>query len=599
MEGVLARQNERPHRLRKAQLNIRIFTDLIEDDSDDILDYFSGVEATAESHSSSLSQRPKPKAQQLHMAVDPDVMEYVATTSLHEQFRAALAAKAIEINWTLNSKTAVLLYRGEDKSDSWQSECIEEVQTWLGNLKKQDVEVNKDFWDAVIKAHLPDICACVGVESPLVKIIDDSFVVRIVSLKSDAKDLKETLKAKLEEIYRNETRKTYLQEKVFVKHLTLLKRIGFVEKLKEKNSEVEIKIDTKAEEIYFEGPQPHFSEATMKFHKTISDVVEKKLNLLSKSILKVLSSDEGLKKVNGEFERNNVEAVFVIDNEPRIVSTSAAHADKACNLVSKMTSEEEVRVNGNNRYLLKTTECRQILQKLEAHSAVRVLWGNQKNTLLVAGFREYVCEAVETLNSFLDKNCIREEQYKCPSKLVRKYLCERRQDDLRSIEVQLQSYDVKIQTGETGDDFVLRGNKDGIRLAKVELELLARSTESQSFNVKQPGLKKYFASGNGNRLVASVEKNHACVIHVQKQNDMRTPVKEATAKFDVSNDEDDDDDGSRKKEEGMENPVSSTDSSCLLTESGQTISWSHGNIQTQQVRYAMMFIIEEGFCSNE
>ena len=136
---------------------------------------------------------------------------------------------------------------------------------------------------------------------------------------------------------------------------------------------------------------------------------------------------------------------------------------------------------------------------------------------------------------------------------------------MRLIEVQLQRrYYVKIAAGESGEDFVLQGNKDGIQLAKVKLELLAHGAESQSFNIKQPGLKKYLASGNWNRLVASIEKNHACVIHVQKQNDMRTPVKDATAKFDVSNNEDDaydeerDDDDSRKKKEDMENPVSSS-----------------------------------------
>ena len=61
-----------------------------------------------------------------------------------------------------------------------------------------------------MKAQLPRICACLGVEPPLVKIFDDSLVVRIVSLASDAEDIREKLKAKLEEIYQKETRKTYV-----------------------------------------------------------------------------------------------------------------------------------------------------------------------------------------------------------------------------------------------------------------------------------------------------------------------------------------------------------------------------------------------------
>ena len=236
------------------------------------------------------------------MVVDPDVMEHVTETSLYDQLKAVLATKKSEINWKMNRSIAVLLYYGEDNSASGGSECIEEVQNWLGKLKKQDVEVNKDFWEAV-KAQLPSIRACLEVQSPLVKIIDDSFVVRIVSLASDAEDLKERLKAKLEEIYQNETR-TYMTktEKVSLEHLTLLKKIRFVEKLKEKNKELEIKLDTEAEEIYFEGPQQLFLEVTTKFHEQILGMVEKKLSL-SKNILKVLSLDEGLEKVKCELEK--------------------------------------------------------------------------------------------------------------------------------------------------------------------------------------------------------------------------------------------------------------------------------------------------------
>ena len=301
MERVLARQNERPIVLNKAELTVRIFNDLLENDDDVAIDVLGDKQKeTEDSHSISARQRFEVKAQQLHIAMDPDVMEYVTTTLLHDQLKMALATKTCEINWKLHNKTAVLLYRRQDKSDLWQSECIEEVQTWLAKFTKQDVQVNKDFWEAV-KAQLADIRTCFGVEPPLVKIIHDSFVVRIVSLSSDAEDLKKKLKTKLEDIYRKETRKMYLKktEVVPVEHLILLKKIRFVEKLQEKNKELEIKIDTEAEEIYFEGPQPQFLEATMKFHKQYSGMVEKKLSL-SKNILEILSLDEGLEKVKCE-----------------------------------------------------------------------------------------------------------------------------------------------------------------------------------------------------------------------------------------------------------------------------------------------------------
>ena len=182
MERVLARQNERPLVLNKAELTVRIFNDLLENDDDVAIDVLGDKQKEAEDgHSTSARQRFEVKAQELHIAVDPDVMEY--------QLKMALATKTCEINWKLNNKTAVLLYRGQDKSDLWQSECIEEVQTWLAKFTKQDVQVNKDFWEAV-KAQITDIRARFGVEPPLFKIIHDSFVVRIVSLSSDTEDLK-------------------------------------------------------------------------------------------------------------------------------------------------------------------------------------------------------------------------------------------------------------------------------------------------------------------------------------------------------------------------------------------------------------------------
>ena len=587
MERVLARQNEGPLVLNKAELTVRIFNGLLENDDDVAIDVLGDKKKKTkkkkkrkkkgdkqkdaeDSHSTSANQRSKVEAQKLHMAVDPDVMKYVTITSFYHQLKMALASKRCEIEWELNNKTAVLLYRGQDKSDLWQSECIEEVQTWLAKFTKQDIEVNKDFWEAV-KAQLADIRACFGVEPPLVKIIDDSFVVRIVSLSSDTEDLKKKLEAKLEDIHRKETRKLYLKktEIVPVEHLVLLKKIRFVEKLQEKNKQLEIKIDTEAEEIYFEGPQPQFLEATMKFHKQYSSMVEKKLNL-SKNILEILSLDEGLEKIKCQLEENNVEAVFVIDSEARVIGTSAAHADKAASLVSKMTSEEKVRVDANSQHLLKTTEWRQLCEQLNTISTVRV-YRNNWNDTYISGFREDVHEAIKTLTTYLDDNCIREEQMKCSSKLVRKYLSELRQDDLSSIEVQLKDFEVKIQTGRGDDEFVIGGNKEGIKRARRKLQALADSTEREMFNVKQAGL---FVIGNGDSLVATEAKDHACVIQVQKQFDVQTPVK----KSDSSSDDDDD-----SKEEAMAAAASSADSSTLGMGSGHKSSWKPGNIEAQQV----------------
>ena len=604
MERVLARQQEKPYVLNKAQLSLRIFQESLEDDNED--DNSSGLEATADApNKAPVSQRSEPKTQQLHMAVDPDVMEFVTTTSRHDQLKQALAVKKSEINWKPNGKMAVIVYRGEEESDSWQPECIEEVQSYLGKFTTCDVEVNKDFWEAV-KTQLPNIRTCFGNDPPLVKPIDDSLVARIVSSSPDTKKHEDQFKAKLEEIYREETRKSYvkLTKNIAEERLILLQKIKFAERLQQDNKELEIKFDTEAEEIYFEGPQSQFIEATMKFHKLEMEMVEKKLNL-SKNILEVLGTDKGLQRVKCELENSKVEAVFVIDNEARIVGTSAAQADKAASLVSKLTLEEKVRVDDRSKHLMKTPEWRQLCDALNTEEVIHVYRNNWGDTF-VAGFREDVMEAMKEMNTYLENNCIRTEQFTCPSKLVRRYVNELRQEDLRSIETQLVDFEVKIQNGKGDDDFAISGNKEGLESARKRLDALIVGINSGTFDIKQPGLRKFFSSGKGERLVKSVEKDHACVVQVQKsfdkkQHDMRTRDAEAAVESDATSgdddnksqekrdhgsDDDDDDDG----EEEEEAILPTTGPSAFVTTNGQKISWRPGEIQTEKVSLGRLII---------
>jgi len=151
MERVLARQEEKPHVLNKAQLSIRIYNEFLESEEGDVRDDSGGLGATAGStDQTQVSQQSKANTQQLHIAVDPDVMEFVTTSAFLDQLSNSLAAKRSEITWKPNNKMAVIVYHGGDESDSWQSECIDEVQNYLGKFAKRDVQVNKDFWKAVV-----------------------------------------------------------------------------------------------------------------------------------------------------------------------------------------------------------------------------------------------------------------------------------------------------------------------------------------------------------------------------------------------------------------------------------------------------------------
>ena len=511
MERVLTRHEEKPSEIKQTQLSSRAYRELLEDKDVDGAEKSGDLGATATvANESRVSQKPDAKAQQLHTAVDPDVMEYVTSTGFRAELNNCLAGKKSEITWKPSDKMAVIVYRREDDDDSWQSECIDQVQNYLGKFAKCDVQVSKDFWEAVV-AKVPSIRTCLGVDPPLVKTIPDSNVARIISLKADVKSNEEKVKSKLEEIYREETRKTYLKiriSNVARKHLILLKKIKFAEKLQEKNKELEVKFDTEGEEIYFEGPLPQFTEATMKFNKQIADIVEKKLSL-SVSILEILNSDKGLLIVKCELE-----AVFVIEKDPTIVGSSAAHADNAARLVNKLMMEEKVPVDEKSKHLLRSSEWLKLCDEMN-QMGVRVLRNNCDDTY-VAGFRDDVTEVIKKLNTFLENNCIKEESFVCTSDIMRRYLIELRQEDLRTIENQLTDFVVSIKKGKDDDDFIISGYIEGLNRVKQKINALIDTTELETFEEKQPGLRKYFDSGKGDQLVKLVEKDQDCAIKVQK-----------------------------------------------------------------------------------
>ena len=521
------------------------------------------------------------------MNVDPDIMEYVTTTSHHDELKEALSAKKSKIKWIPQNKTAVVVFRGEDETNSWQSECTELVQSYLRKFAKHDVEVKKEFWEAV-KTQLFDVRACLGLNPPLVKPMDESFCARVICMSTDAKGFKDQVEAKLEEIYREEIRKTYLKfsKSISKERIILLKKIKFAEKLQQHNKELEITLDTEAERIYFEGPPEQFNEADTKFHKLDENMVEKKLSV-SKSILEVLGSDEGLKRLKCELEKNNVEAVYVIDKEVRIVGTSAEQANQVASLVEMLTLEERVLVDATNQHMLKTSKWRKLCKEVNVGKDVH-LHQNECSETIIAGFREHVTEAVKKLNYFLRINSIREEQFTC-SKGIRKYLVEYGNDDLRLIETQLANSMVKIAENGRDEDFVICGTQKGIKWARKRLNTIAAGVSCKTIDIKQPGLRKFYASGKGDRLQKSVEKSYECAILVQKNFDSKREegkVQETQVSSDSTSSDDDDElviGGDDDKDDQPEAVGGDTDRCSFATKAGHQVSWRAGVIEAEKV----------------
>ena len=100
-----------------------------------------------------MSQQSEIKGQKLHIAVDPDEMEFVITSAFGNKLRNPMAPKNNEITRKANSKMAVIVHQGGDDSDSWQSECFDEVQNYLNKFTKRDVKSPRISWKPWWHSH--------------------------------------------------------------------------------------------------------------------------------------------------------------------------------------------------------------------------------------------------------------------------------------------------------------------------------------------------------------------------------------------------------------------------------------------------------------
>ena len=107
------------------------------------------------------------------------------------------------------------------------------------------------------------------------------------------------------------------------------------------------------------------------------------------------------------------------------------------------------------------------------------------------------------------------------------------------------------------------------------------STEFKTFEVKQPGLRKYFDSGKGDRLVKLVERDQDCAIKVQKNlgrggRDEELRVESVSDASTSSGDSEDDVEDDHATTAG-------TDSSTLVIAQSHRVSWKRGNIGAEKV----------------
>lgn len=598
VKRVLARQEEHPHVLDGRQLTVSIFHEFLQDFNSDTADLPSSFPVHDRFDRKQVTQQSMRKETQrkIHLAVDPDVMEFIYESSHLDQLMALLEDGGGMIDWTPGSRHAVIVCTEKPNGDSCQSLCIDIVQSFLDKFVKWDIRVEDELRNTLVVDSMSAVLGCLGDDPPLVRSItnDSTFYLRIVSLKSKMEFYDKILQEKLVEMYCLKRRKSYRVEKITSiseERIKLLRKINFEQTFQDEFKELTVEFDAENREIYLEGPQEELICAKIRYQVQEGKMTEKEL-YLPKSILKVLNTVEGLQAVEAEMAANQVEAVFTLEETDesnphcvaaKVLGISPDHANKASNLISSLTAETQVKMEKKDLLLTTTPGWDQICAEIVQNGKV-VIQRDETGKTWVAGLSKDVISSVKRLNSFLTENATEAmtEELPCPSKDARMYLRKYREDDLTAIQKRLEKFDVKILDGEDAEGFVISGHEEGLALARQMLNVLVHGRVTKEMKLKQPGLRTFFSSGKAGDLVEKVEQDQKCVVRVERIFPKIKQQRPTTAFAESDSTNSEDDDIVYVEDKSIPRPSNSAASFSVTTQ-GHAISWKTGNIALEQV----------------
>ena len=296
----------------------------------------------------------KEMQRQIHMPVDPDIMEYFYESSHLDQLTTLLKDEEGVIEWTPGSRHALIMCTENINDDFSQSLCMGIVQSFLDRFVNWDVRIEDDLRNTLQAGSMSAVLSFLGDDPPLVRSItnDSASYLRIVSLQSKREFYENILLAKLMEMYRLEKRKSYRVEKltsISEGEITLLRKTNFVQTIQDEFKELTVEFDAKSREIYFEGPQEELIRAKNRYQVQKGKMKEKELQL-PKSIVRVLSTVEGLQDVEAEMAANQVKAVLIIEKTDeanphcvvaKVLGISSDHAKEGIQSYQRIDSRND------------------------------------------------------------------------------------------------------------------------------------------------------------------------------------------------------------------------------------------------------------------
>ena len=528
--------------------------------------------------------------------VDDDIMQFIMNGVHFQELEGELDELHAEIEWNSGSNMVTIMKKADSSYvKRWAIRCKTVFVEFLNRFNKSCISLEESIHNA-ISVELPRLAEMVSPEKALWKQIEQKQELAVVSLQEETTAVLQSVREFVERIKKEEIRRTYKKETVRNinhGHLLFLKHIGFVEKMKEKYTELEVMLDVEKSELYFEGPRDQFVHAKFKYFQTIGTISEKILDLPS-YIANILSTSPGNKYVDELLSQKKISAIFVIEENSaiKIVADTPQECGRAVNCLCDSIREAKVQFPSGHDFIFERERWKQISENLKSQQLIRLSVNHMTNSIVLQGATCNVKKSEKELKEYIESQIIK-EKLQVVSNGVARFFKSNLSKEINGIQAQLKNDQVAIEVNvkKLTQSFIsLRGTESGLDRCDVSISKLRRMVIEKKKDLSSPGLIQLLFSETGQPYLKVIEMKNNVVIEMKRE--LRKSVKE-TSQTEVKTLRDElvkekmkrlslADDRSKFAIE-TKTTESTYDLCNFTTNEGLRISWKYGNIANETV----------------
>jgi len=518
---------------------------------------------------------------EFYKAVEPDIMEFIMTSNQEGKLRGALdVGEPSRIRWTKGDRYALIKYVGQDKEldeNGWKNSCSGIVNSFLDNCGAREYLVEEDIWDEVTNQLRQIESRVLPKYTALVKSVEP-HTLKLICQKTNMADFEEKLMSRLKEIRQEELDKK-LEKKtktdISREKLQLLQNARIEDILKKEfNEDVRAEVHLGSRSLTIKTPKGLMASVQSHLKHRLEEIDQNSISS-PPEILDILKTKVGKRKMTTELPEG---CPFNVDEKAHRVillgrtrSETREGRERAENV---LVSDRSLSVSDKDNSLIGSEKWKDLCKKLEKRLKIRQK--RELGCIAIFGFKQDVTESVTKMRDFLNEKKATEGEFRLESSIHRKFFTEFYRDELNEIERELTHYNVKIFLDDNGNLIRFSGSEDGGKEVEERLYAMQDEIKEKAFNITTPGMQNFLAQDEGYRLIATVEREHKCVINITEDTGDQGEEDESDSEEPLSTSSD----GEEETDENEET---------IVTSEGKKVIWKTGNIEEEQV--CMIFLV--------